>query len=285
MPPITTPFEKGELSLKRLKENFAKWNKIGLSGYAILGSNGENVFLTEAEKLKVIETSRQSIPKSKVMMVGTGREATRETIAVTNQAAGLGADCALVATPAFFKGSMKQDVLHDHFVAVAEASRIPVLVYNALPFTGINIEPETVARLSLHPNIVGLKDSSGNVEQLSRIIDMSQKGFKVFVGSAPVFFPALCLGAVGGVLALANAVPEECIRILALFNEGKMKESRALQGKVTPLAKAVTSVYGVSGLKAAMDLAGYFGGDPRLPLKPATPAMREELKKLLGELK
>ncbi len=284
IPPITTPFEKGNLALNRLKENFNKWNKTGLSGYLVLGSNGEAIYLNEKERLKVIEVSRDSIPDSKVMIVGTGAESTPETIRLTNQAAKLGANFGLVVTPSYFKGSMKPQVLYDHFVAVAESSRISILLYNVPQFTGINLDAEVVAKLSFHPNIVGIKDSSGNIGQLNEIIYLSKKGFAVFVGSAPVFFPALCVGAVGGILAVANAAPEACVRIHHLYRQGKSTEAMALQNQLTPLAKAVTLKYGIGGLKMAMDLAGYFGGDPRLPLKRPGKEVEEELKKLMAQL-
>ena len=285
MPPITTPFQNGKLALDQLKKNFQRWNQTGLSGFLVLGSNGEAVYLNEREKIKVIEVSRESIPKSKIMLVGTGMESTQETIRFTNQAAKLGADCALVVTPSYFKGSMKPQILYDHFISVAESSKIGILIYNVPQFTGINLEPELVAKLSEHPNIIGIKDSSGNIGQLSEIVSLSQKGFPVFVGSAPVFFPALCVGAVGGILAVANAVPQECIQIQNLFNEGKIGEARMLQSRLTPLAKAVTTKYGIGGLKMAMDLAGYFGGNPRLPLRKPGQEVEEELKQLLLQLK
>jgi len=281
MPPITTPFQDGKLASDQLKNNFQKWNKTGLSGYLVLGSNGESVYLNEKEKMKVVEVSRASIPRSKIMMVGTGLESTRETLRFTNQAAEIGADCALVVTPSYFKGSMKPQILYDHFVAVAESSQIGILLYNVPQFTGINLEPEWVAKLSEHPNIVGMKDSSGNIGQLSEIIHLSKKGFAVFVGSAPVFFPALCVGAVGGILAVANVVPQEYVRIQTLFEKGKMNEAKALQNQLTPLAKAVTTKYGIGGLKIAMDLAGYFGGNPRSPLTRPGQATEEELRQLL----
>jgi 4-hydroxy-2-oxoglutarate aldolase len=284
MPPITTPFEDGKLASDKLKKNFQKWNKTGLSGYLVLGSNGEAVYLNEREKIRVVEISRESIPTSKVMVVGTGMESTRETIRFTNQAAKMGADFALVVTPSYFKGSMKPQILYDHFIAVAESSRIGILLYNVPQFTGINMEPELVAKLSAHPNIIGIKDSSGNIGQLSEVIHFSKKGFSVFVGSAPVFFPALCVGAVGGILAVANAVPQECVEIQSLFSKGKMGEARALQSRLTPLAKAVTTTYGIGGLKMAMDLAGYFGGDPRPPLKTPGKEVEEELRRVLQRL-
>jgi len=285
MPPITTPFQDGKLVPDKLKKNFQKWNKTGLSGYLVLGSNGEVVYLNEKEKMRVIEVSRESIPKSKIMMVGTGMESTRETIRFTNDAAKLGADCALVVTPSYFKGSMKPQILYDHFIAVAESSRIGILIYNVPQFTGINLEPELVAKLSDHSNIIGIKDSSGNIGQLSEIIHLSKKGFTVFVGSAPVFFPALCVGAAGGILAVANAVPQECVRIRNLFSKGKMNEARVLQNELTPLAKAVTTKYGIGGLKMSMDLSGYFGGNPRSPLRRPGREVEEELKRLLLRLK
>ncbi len=285
IPPITTPFQNGNLALDKLKENFQKWNRTGLSGYLVLGSNGEAVYLGEQEKLKIVETSRESIPSSKIMMVGTGMESTQETIRFTNQVAKMGGDCALIVTPSYFKASMKPQILYDHFIAVAESSRIGILVYNVPQFTGINLEPEWVAKLSEHPNIIGVKDSSGNIGQLTEIIHLSRKGFAVFVGSAPVFFPALCVGAAGGILAIANAAPQEYVQIQKLFEEGKMKDARELQNRMTPLAKAVTTKYGIGGLKVAMDLIGYFGGDPRSPLKKPGEEVREELKKLWTQLK
>ncbi len=285
MPPITTPFEDGALALSKLKKNFQKWNKTGLSGYLVLGSNGEAVYLNERERLRVIETSRDSIPSSKIMMVGTGMESTQETIRFTNQAAKMGADCALVVTPFYFKGSMKPQILYDHFVAVAENSQIGILIYNVPQFTGINLESEWVAKLSEHPNIIGIKDSSGNIGQLSEIVALSKKGFSVFVGSAPVFYPALCIGAVGGILAVANAFPEECVEIYRLFNQGRREEAKRLQDRLTPIAKAVTSQYGIGGLKMAMDLNGYFGGDPRAPLQRPGKDVEEKLKTLIQNLK
>ena len=285
LPPMTTPFQQGEVAMDKLKENFHKWNQTGLTGFLVLGSNGEAVYLNEKEKMKVMEVSRESIPTSKVMMVGTGLEATQETIQFTNQAAKMGADCALVVTPSYFKGSMKPQILHDHFVAVAESSQIGILLYNVTQFTGINMEPELVAKLSEHPNILGIKDSTGNIGQLSEIIHLSRKGFAVFVGSAPVFYPALCVGATGGILAVANATPEPCVQIFDLFKEKKFDQARELQYRLTPFAKGVTTKYGIGGLKMGMDLAGYFGGDPRPPLKKHGPEVKEELKQLLINLR
>jgi 4-hydroxy-2-oxoglutarate aldolase len=197
----------------------------------------------------------------------------------------MGADCALVVTPYYFKGSMKPQILYEHFISVGESSKIGILLYNVPQFTGINMEPELVAKLSEHPNIIGIKDSSGNIGQLSEIVHLSQERFAVFVGSAPVFFPALCVGAVGGILAVAQVAPQECVQIQNLFNKGKMDGARALQSRLTPLAKAVTVKYGIGGLKMALDLTDYFGGDPRPPLKRPGKEVEEELKRMLLRLK
>lgn len=285
MPPITTPFNGADVAYDRLKENFRKWNQTKLSGYLVLGSNGEAVYLSQAEKIKVIEVSREAIPKEKIMLVGTGMESTAETIRFTNEAGRLGADLALVVTPHYFKGSMKPQVLYDHFMAVAEACHIPILVYNVPQFTGVNMEPSLVAKLSQHSNIIGAKDSSGNIDQLTQIIHQSAKDFGVFVGSAPVLFPALCVGAIGGILAIANAIPELYTRIVDLYTEGQYLKARELQNRLTPLAKAVTATYGIGGLKAAMDMMGYFGGEPRAPLKKAGLEAEKALEGLLEELK
>ncbi|RPJ00420.1 MAG: dihydrodipicolinate synthase family protein, partial [Deltaproteobacteria bacterium] len=277
-------FLKGRVALDKFRENFKKWSRTGLSGFLVLGSNGEAVYLNDREKLKLIEVSRESIPASKIMVVGTGLESTQETIRFTNQAARMGANFGLIVTPSYFKGSMKPQILYDHFVSVADGSRMGILLYNVPQFTGINMEPELVGRLSEHPNIIGIKDSSGNIGQLSEIIALSRKGFRVFVGSAPVFLSALFVGAVGGLLAVADAVPDECVRIMNLFEAKKFEEARALQNRLTPVAKAVTTKHGIGGLKKAMDLMGYFGGDPRPPLKRVGPEVEQELKELLEQL-
>ncbi|MBW1973202.1 MAG: dihydrodipicolinate synthase family protein [Deltaproteobacteria bacterium] len=167
LPPITTPFQDGEIAIDKLKENFSLWNKTDLSGYLVLGSNGETVYLDREEKLRIVETAREMIPKEKIFMVGTGHESTIETIKFTNKVAEIGADYALVMNPSYFKGQMKKENLKAHFFKIAEESKIPILVYNVPQFTGINMDAELIAALSEHANIKGLKDSSGNIAQLS----------------------------------------------------------------------------------------------------------------------
>lgn len=285
VPPIITPFRDEALDLEALEKAFGIWNKVGLSGYLVLGSNGENVFLDQEEKDRVVAACRKLIPADRFMMVGTGEQSTRATVEATKRAAGLGADCALVVTPFYFKGQMSPDRLRDHFFRVAGESPVPVFLYNVPQMTGLNMSGETVALLAEHENIVGIKDSSGNIGQLADILRLTPEGFFVFTGSAPVLLPALALGAVGGILAAANVAPQVCFDIFREFGAGNLDRARELQHSMTPLAKMVTIGLGVGGLKAAMERAGFPACGVRSPLAmPADPAalaaLEAELKKL-----
>ena len=281
-PPIPTPLAEGEVAHDKLSENIAQWNQTGLAGYVVLGSNGENVYLSEAEKRAVIATARKAIPSDKLLIVGTGRESTRLTIESTRTAADLGADGALVVTPSYYKGQMTPEALYRHYVSLADASPIPILVYNVPKFTGINIAPTLVARLAEYPRIVGIKDSAGNIGQLIEIIRLATPDFEVLVGNAPTYFSALGVGAVGAVLALANVAPRECVAIKELSDQGKLDEARALHFKLMPVGRAVTGQFGIGGLKAALDLLGYYGGHPRSPLFYPRP---EEVEEICGILR
>jgi len=284
LPPVTTPFINEELALDKLTENLRRFNRTGLSGYLILGSNGENVFLSEAEKIAVFETAREAIPTERLFMAGVGLDSTRETVKLTNTVADIGADCALVVTPYYFKGGMTSERLRYHFSKIADEAKIPVLLYNVPQFTGVNIAPDLVAELSSHPNIVGIKDSSGNIIQLAEIVRNSEPGFAVFVGSGPVFLPALVMGAAGGIIGGANVMPDLLVEVQTLFEKGALEEARKMQDRITPLAQWVTVGKGIGGLKMAMDEVGYFGGEPRRPLTRPPDSARAELKIMLSEL-
>ena len=288
LPPVATPFKDDELDLDSLRANLRAWNGTGLCGYLILGSNGETCYLSEREKDQVLEAAREVIAPDKLFMVGTGLESTRETIKMTRRAAELGADCALVLTPAYYKGQMTPEVLSAHFRKVAEAATIPILLYNVPQFTGVNMPAGLVAGLSSHPNIVGVKDSSGNIGQFTEIIRLSRPDFAVFVGSAPVFYPALCVGASGGILAVANVIPELCVQIQRLQEAGDHQGALALQRSLNPLAALVTTGLGVGGLKMAMTMRGYRGAQVRSPLDMPLASARTieaELAKVLPLLK
>ena len=282
LPPVTTPFDdNGCIVYDQLAENIKRWNETDISGYLILGSNSESVFLNEEEKLKIVKTARESIPLSKKMLVGTGLESTKSTIEFTRRAADCGADVAVVITPHFFRSNMSHEALLKHYLMSADSSPIPVLLYNVPSFTGLNLEAVTASALSSHENIIGIKDSSGNVEQLSEIISLTgEKEFNVLTGSSIVLYPSMCVGASGGIMAITCALPEKCSDIIKLYKDGSHAEAKELQMRLIEPTIAVTSRYGVPGLKAAMDLTGYYGGRSRLPLLPVTSAEIEEIKNI-----
>jgi 4-hydroxy-2-oxoglutarate aldolase len=283
-PPIPTPFDvQGDLALDALVENLERWNAYDLAGYVVLGSNGEAVYLTEGEKVQVWETARRAIPPDKVMIAGTGCESTRETIALTRLAAQAGADVALLVTPNYFDGKMTPDGLVKHFCAVADASPIPVVVYNVPKFTHVDLDAATIARAAQHPNVTGVKDSGGNIAKLADVVRLAGPDFQVMAGSAAFFFAGLALGAVGGVLALANVAPREAVDIQRLFEAGRWDEAAELQRRMIPVNAAVTARFGIAGLKAALDMLGYYGGPVRSPLMDLNEQDRQALREVLAE--
>ncbi len=281
MPPIATPFINDEIAFDKLAENISKWNKTNLSGYVVFGSNGESAFLTREEKLKLIEAVKEYLSADKKLVAGTGSDSIKETIALSNEAAKRGADAALILTPSYYKSQMKGEAFVKYFTAAADAITIPVLIYNVPKFTGVSIEPETVARLSEHPNIIGIKNSDENIAHLSEIIHLTPKNFITIVGTASILYAGLCAGAVGGILALANIAPDKCVRIVELFDQGKLDEAKNLQMSLLAANKAVTAKYGVPGLKAALDLTGFFGGMPRSPLSYVNEEQRKDIISIL----
>jgi len=280
-PPITTPFINGKVAYDKLASNVERWNRAGLKGFVVLGSNGEYVSLSEEEKRTVVDTVVQSASKEMLVIAGTGCESTAETLRLTKDCAKLGAHAALVVTPHYYGGRMNEAALVKHYSAVADESPLPILLYNVPKFTHINMAADLVTRLSEHPNIIGLKDSSGNVIQLGEILNAVAKDFNVMVGTAGVLFSGLTIGCVGGINALANVAPKQCVAILDLVKTGDLGAARELQLKMIPVNQAVTAVYGVPGLKAALDMRGYFGGDPRLPLMPSSDRERSEIEAIL----
>lgn len=280
-PPIPTPFIKGNVAYDKLVFNIEKWNKTGIKGFVVLGSNGEYIYLSEEEKRKVVKTMVKEAAKDKLIIAGTGCESTRETIKLTKDCARLGADAALVVTPSYYGSKMDAKTLINYYTTIADNSPIPILLYNVPKFTHINLGVEIVSKLSKHPNIIGIKDSSGNVNQLGEYLNNVEENFNVLVGTAGALLGALTLGCIGGILALANIAPEVCIKIYNLVQENSFDKAKKIQLKMIPVNKAVTSTYGISGLKAALDMLGYFGGEPRLPLLPVTEDEKKEIRKIL----
>jgi 4-hydroxy-2-oxoglutarate aldolase len=280
-PPIATPFADGRVAHDRLKGNLHRWNKTKLAGYVVFGSNGEFVYLDQEEKLALMETVRQNLLQGKVLIAGTGCESTEATVKLTNLAAERGADVALVVTPHYYKAKMDTGALKKHYLRIADQADIPIMIYNVPQFTGINVGPELVASLAEHPKIIGIKDSSGNIAQVGEMIATTPPFFHVLAGSAGHLLAALALGAKGGILALANVAPDQCCRIFDDFRSGRHADARQLQLKLIPVNKAITARFGVPGLKAALDMVGYFGGDPRPPLLPLGGEQRNELREIL----
>jgi 4-hydroxy-2-oxoglutarate aldolase len=281
LPPLTTPFrEDGALDVAAFEANLEIYATQDLGGVLVLGSNGEAQVLDEAEKLTLVRAARARVP-DRTVLVGTGLESTRATIALTRKVADLGADAVLVLTPHYYKSQMTPDVLRRHFEAVADASSIPVLLYSVPAFTGIAWPAGLAAELARHPLIRGMKESSGDVGLLGRLVASVPPRFHVICGNAPVIYPALCVGAVGGVLAAACCAPRPVTALYQAFQDGDHARARRLQDAIAPLATAITATWGVAGLKAAMDLAGFRGGPVRAPLVPVKPEVRDELRALL----
>jgi 4-hydroxy-2-oxoglutarate aldolase len=283
--PIATPFRGDDtLDEQGLRSNVARWMTTPLAGLVVLGSNGEAPQLDDDEADRVIDLVRAEMPRNRPMIVGTGRESTRATIAATRRAASAGADAALVRTPAFFKAQMTTEIFVRHYLEVADASPVPVLLYNVTMYTGVNLPPDAVAKLGTHPNIVGMKESGSDLAQIAEYIARTPDDFTVLAGSAATVFAALCVGCDGAILALAQLAPEACVELQALVRQGRVEEARALQGRLVPLARAIGGQHGVPALKAALDLLGFAGGTPRPPLRPVPPHVVDTLRSQLAEL-
>ena len=280
-PPISTPFINGKIEYKKLESNIEKWSKTGLKGFVVLGSNGEYVYLSEQEKRDVVEAVVQSSPADMLIMVGSGCESTEETLRLTEDCAKMGAHAALVITPFYYGGKMTEAALINHYTVVADGSPIPIVLYSVPKFTHLNLTADIVSLLSKHPNIIGIKESSGDINLLGEFLNNVDEAFHVLVGAAGVLYGALAIGCSGGIVALANVAPENCVKIFELVKETKFERAKELQLRMIPVNKAVTSTYGISGLKAAMDMLGYFGGDPRLPLLPLSEVEKSEIKEIL----
>ncbi len=280
-PPLTTPFIDDEVSTDKLIGNIFKYEKKMLAGYVLFGSNGESVFLTKEEKLQLVKIVREHT--NRTIIAGTGLDSIKETIFLTNEAAESGANYALIISPSFFKNEMKHRAFLNYYIRVADSVMIPVIIYNVPKFTNVNIEAETIIELSNHPNIVALKESSENPARISEISSNVKPGFKVIVGTASILYTGILSGAVGGILALANIAPDQCIQILSLIRESDFEKALQIQNKMIPVNRAVTSKFGVAGLKASMDLMGYYGGNPRMPLEPISEAHLIELKMILKQ--
>jgi 4-hydroxy-2-oxoglutarate aldolase len=283
--PLTTPFDNEEVSYSGLRENIQKYNSTDLSGYVVLGSTGEAVYLTDMESLKIVETARKESSPEKAVIAGTARESTRLTMDFTNAAAEAGAEAALIRTPSYFKSRLSQETLKNHYLRIADNSRIPVIIYNIPVHTGINLTKDLILELADHPNIAGLKDSSGNLTALNELLPHLPQNFCVLLGAGGIFFSGILMGAKGGILTLSDVAPILCLRLFSLARTGNIKEGRKLQQNLVPLNTAIISAYGVAGAKYALDLIGYHGGLCRSPLPILELHEKEHIKSILQDLK
>ncbi|HVP90472.1 MAG TPA: dihydrodipicolinate synthase family protein [Terriglobales bacterium] len=281
---LTTPFAGDGLSAGKLRENVAKYNRVDLAGYLVLGSTGESVLLTDAESEALVEAVLEAAKPGRRVLVGTARESTRATVEFTRRAGRAGVAAALVRPPSYYKGKMTREALRGHFLAVAEASPVPVILYNIPQTTGISLEPQLVIDLAPHPNIIGLKESSGSLAFLAEVVREVPPDFHYFLGSGHVVLPGLEMGASGAILAVANAAPETCAEIFRLFKAGERSGARKLQLDLVPLNRAVTDTFGIAGLKHAQDIRGLYGGPVRPPLLPLDDRGRHEVEAALRRL-
>ncbi len=282
-PALVTPFQKGKLSLSGLKSNIKKLNRFDFTGYVVLGSTGEGILMDEQEGLKAIETVRSAASPGQIIIAGTGSESSSGTIAFSNKAAQAGADYSLVVTPFYYKAQMTAAVLETYFREVAEKSKIPIIMYTVPKFTGLELPLQAIAALATHPNVVGLKDSSGNMSAVSESLRACPQEFCLFQGHGSLLLSALLLGAKGGILALSNMAPAETVEIFKLFKAGDYDKAREMQLSLLPVNQKIVGGYGVPGIKCAVDMLGYAGGDPRPPLRPVSQEARDSIRQILKD--
>jgi len=284
IPPLVTPFNRrGELDEGLFRENVERLTGIGLAGVLVAGSSGEAPYLTEGERLRLVELARDLVCPPEIVIAGVGLESTDATARLGREAVARGADALLVITPNYYKSKMDADALERHYRAVATQVNRPVIVYSIPQFTGLHLEPSTIAKLSRIPNVVALKESSGDIRYVRAILRRAGRGFRVLVGSVVILNEALRAGAVGAVLAQADFAPELCVGLYQAFMQRKRKLAREFQARLLPLARKITLPFGVPGIKAALDLSGYAGGFPRTPLAPLGPAGRKLVAEALQE--
>lgn len=282
LPPVTTPFNaRGDLDYGALSSNIERYNETGLVGYVALGSNGEAVHLAADERRLLVETVKRAATNEHTIVAGVNELSTRAAIEAARAGADCGADAVLVVTPYYYKSSMSQEALARHFTEVADHSPLPVLIYNVPQNTGVVIESQTIVALGEHQNIIGVKDSAGNMGAISETIRSAPEGFAVMVGNGGILYPSLNMGATGAVLGVACAAPRVCVELYEANRAGDHAKARDLQNRLAPLSHIVTAGLGVPALKAAMDMLGFAGGFPRGPLSPVTSSNREKIKSVI----
>src|SRR5580658_5280722 len=282
--PLITPFDAdGNVALGEVRNNVTLYNKTKLAGYVPNGSTSESVLLRWEEVYKVWEAVRDAAAPEKLLIAGTGAESTAETVEHTNRAAKIGYAVALVRTPSFYKPSIDDHMLAEHYLRVADAALIPVMVYSVPVFTHVTVGASLIERVGKHPNIIGMKDSSGDMQGIAAIIAAAPKEFQTLTGAASSLYEALQLGAVGAILGLADVFPDLCAEIYEAAAADRAKAQTLAQKLVVP-SKMLLMDYGIAGLKYAMERLGFYGGLPRLPLLEVSDAGKLEIEAMLANL-
>ena len=268
--PATTPFDPvtGEVAPVSLRENLRRWLDAGVDGIVLFGSTGEGVLLDEDEKTRLMALAREVVPAGVPLLGGAGTDSSRATLRQCRQLAEAGADAVLVHPPHYFGAYLGPEALRLYFTEVADGSPVPVVVYHMPKFTHVTLEPALVAELVRHPNVVGLKDSSGDLKRLAEYSEACGNGCRLLVGNGTLMFTALELGCAGGILAVALLAPETCVELVRLHRAGDSRGAGAAQERITPVHREVVASFGAVGVKAGMDLLGMAGGPPRSPLRP-----------------
>lgn len=268
--PVTTPFDPvtGDIEPVHFRENLRRWLQTPVNGFVIFGSTGEGALLDEDEMVRLAGYARDVVPPMRPLVAGAGAESTRAVIRLSRRFGDAGVDAVLVHPPSYFGVSLSAGDLRDHYLAVAEASPVPVLIYHMPKFTHVTLDAGLMGELSRHPNVAGIKDSSGDLKRFAEYTEACDARCRLFVGNGALLYAALELGAVGGILALGVLAPEEYGTLLAHFREGRLAEAGRLQERLAPAHRQIVGAFGARGVKAGLDLKGWHGGPPRLPLTP-----------------
>jgi 4-hydroxy-2-oxoglutarate aldolase len=282
--PLTTPFRDEAVYIEKLKENIQKYNAFDLSGYVISGSTAESVYLEDDEVEELVIAAKEVTATGRHIIVGTAKESTKLTLEFSRRMEGLGIDATLIRTPSYFKALMTPEAFKKHFFTIADNVNVPLIIYHIPRFTGVNLSPELLVELSKHENIAGIKDSSGNMAFLDRIIPHLDPNFDYLLGAGSMLFPGITMGACGGVLALSDVATSLCIELYQLSLSKQWEDAKKLQHDLVPLNQALTVEHGIPAIKYALDQIGFYGGPCRLPLQPLDDPVKQKIQKILRAL-
>lgn len=283
--PIVTPFDpvSGDIAPINFRQNIRKWLAEPIDGYVLFGSNGEGALLDGDEKTRLTAFARELIPPGIPLVVGISAESTRGLAAEVKQLAQQGAEYALVSPPSYFGAALSPVALADHYRRAGDESPIPIIVYHIPKNTHVVIEPGLMAEIVRHPNIVALKDSSGDVKRFADYSNTCDKRCRLFMGNGALLYTALELGAVGGIIGIGQIAPRLCAELLQTFRSGDKARAGQIQERLAPVHKEVVGAHGPIGTKAALDLIGYNGGAPRPPLRSLSDKEQRRLARVLQD--